>query len=57
MQSNCEETRIKFRTLRQITIDSLLERIEFFSTILWEMKLPPRRNLLKENAVYANIDA
>jgi DNA gyrase subunit B len=45
-----------FRTLRQITIDSLVEADRVFSMLMGD-EVPPRREFIEKNAVYANIDA
>ena len=45
-----------FRTLRQITIDSLAEADQVFSMLMGD-EVPPRREFIEKNAVYANIDA
>jgi DNA gyrase subunit B len=45
-----------FRTLRQITIDSLAEADRVFSMLMGD-EVPPRREFIEKNAVYANIDA
>jgi DNA gyrase subunit B len=44
-----------FRTLRQVTIDSLPKQIEF--SMLMGDEVPPRREFIEKNAIYANIDA
>jgi len=46
----------EFRTLRQITIDSLTEADRVFSMLMGD-EVPPRREFIEKNAVYANIDA
>ena len=46
----------EFRTLRQITIDSGLEADRVFSMLMGE-DVPPRREFIEKNAIYANIDA
>ena len=46
----------EFRTLRQITIDSLAEADRVFSMLMGD-EVPPRREFIEKNAVYANIDA
>jgi DNA gyrase subunit B len=45
-----------FRTLRQITIDSMAEADRVFSMLMGD-EVPPRREFIEKNAVYANIDA
>jgi len=45
-----------FRTLRQVTIDSLAEADRIFSMLMGD-EVPPRRDFIEKNAVYANIDA
>ena len=45
-----------FRTLRQITIDSLAEADRVFSMLMGD-EVPPRREFIEKNAVYAKIDA
>lgn len=45
-----------FRTLRQVTIDSLTEADRIFSMLMGD-EVPPRREFIEKNAVYANIDA
>jgi DNA gyrase subunit B len=45
-----------FRTLRQINIDSLAEADRVFSMLMGD-EVPPRREFIEKNAVYANIDA
>jgi DNA gyrase subunit B len=44
------------RTLRQVTIDSLAEADRIFSMLMGD-EVPPRREFIEKNAVYANIDA
>ena len=46
----------EFRTLRQVTIDSLAEADRVFSMLMGD-EVPPRREFIEKNAVYANIDA
>jgi DNA gyrase subunit B len=46
----------EFRTLRQVTIDSLAEADRIFSMLMGD-EVPPRREFIEKNAVYANIDA
>jgi DNA gyrase subunit B len=45
-----------FRTLRQVTIDNLTEADRVFSMLMGD-EVPPRREFIEKNAVYANIDA
>jgi len=45
----------EFRTLRQVTIDSLSEADRVFSMLMGD-DVPPRREFIEKNAVYANID-
>jgi len=44
-----------FRTLRQITIDNATEADRIFSMLMGD-EVPPRREFIEKNAVYANID-
>lgn len=44
------------RTLRRVTIDSLSEADRVFSMLMGE-DVPPRREFIEKNAIYANIDA
>ncbi len=46
----------EFRTLRQITIESLPEADRVFSMLMGD-EVPPRREFIEKNAIYANIDA
>lgn len=46
----------EFRTLRQVTIDNLTEADRVFSMLMGD-DVPPRREFIEKNAVYANIDA
>ena len=46
----------EFRTLRQVTIDSLTEADRVFSILMGD-EVPPRRDFIERNAKYANIDA
>ena len=46
----------EFRTLRQVTIDSLTEADRVFSMLMGD-EVPPRRDFIERNAKYANIDA
>ncbi len=45
----------QFRTLRQITIDSAASADHTFSMLMGD-DVPPRREFIEKNAVYANID-
>jgi DNA gyrase subunit B len=45
-----------FRTLRQVTIDSLAEADRVFSMLMGD-EVPPRREFIEKNAIYAKIDA
>lgn len=45
----------EFRTLRQITIDNLTEADRVFSMLMGD-EVPPRREFIEKNAVYAKID-
>ncbi len=45
-----------FRTLRQVTIDNATETDRIFSMLMGD-EVPPRREFIEKNAVYANIDA
>ncbi len=44
-----------FRTLRQITIENATEADRIFSMLMGD-EVPPRREFIEKNAVYANID-
>lgn len=46
----------EFRTLRQVTIDNGTEADRIFSMLMGD-EVPPRREFIEKNAVYANIDA
>jgi len=46
----------EFRTLRQVTIENLSEADHIFSMLMGD-EVPPRREFIEKNAVYANIDA
>jgi len=46
----------EFRTLRQVTIDNATETDRIFSMLMGD-EVPPRREFIEKNAVYANIDA
>ena len=45
-----------FRTLRQVQIDNGVEADRIFSMLMGD-EVPPRREFIEKNAVYANIDA
>jgi DNA gyrase subunit B len=45
----------EFRTLRQITIESMTEADRVFSMLMGD-EVPPRREFIEKNAKYANID-
>lgn len=45
-----------FRTLRQVTIDNGTEADRIFSMLMGD-EVPPRREFIEKNAVYAHIDA
>jgi DNA gyrase subunit B len=45
-----------FRTLRQVNIQSLAEADQVFSMLMGD-EVPPRREFIEKNAVYAKIDA
>ena len=45
----------EFRTLRQVTIDNSSEADRIFSMLMGD-EVPPRREFIEKNAVYANID-
>ncbi|WP_396022318.1 DNA topoisomerase (ATP-hydrolyzing) subunit B [Cerina litoralis] len=46
----------EFRTLRQINIDNATDSDRTFSMLMGD-EVPPRREFIEKNAVYANIDA
>jgi len=46
----------EFRTLRQITIENLIESDRTFSMLMGD-EVSPRRKFIEENAKYANIDS
>ncbi|MFI8605614.1 DNA topoisomerase (ATP-hydrolyzing) subunit B [Cellulophaga baltica] len=46
----------EFRTLRQVVIDNASETDRVFSMLMGD-EVPPRREFIEKNAVYANIDA
>lgn len=45
-----------FRTLRHVTITNGTEADRVFSMLMGD-EVPPRREFIEKNAVYANIDA
>ena len=45
----------EFRTLRQVAIDSGTEADRIFSMLMGD-EVPPRREFIEKNAIYANID-
>jgi len=46
----------EFRTLRKVTIDNATESDRIFAMLMGD-EVPPRREFIEKNAVYANIDA
>ncbi|UOB16530.1 DNA topoisomerase (ATP-hydrolyzing) subunit B [Abyssalbus ytuae] len=46
----------EFRTLRQVTIENGSEADRIFSMLMGD-EVPPRREFIEKNAIYANIDA
>ncbi|WP_062053126.1 DNA topoisomerase (ATP-hydrolyzing) subunit B [Aquimarina longa] len=46
----------EYRTMRQVTIENLTEADRVFSMLMGD-EVPPRREFIEKNAVYANIDA
>jgi DNA gyrase subunit B len=46
----------EFRTLRRVSIDNAIEADRIFSMLMGD-EVPPRREFIEKNAVYANIDA
>ena len=44
------------RTLRRVTIENASETDRIFSMLMGD-EVPPRREFIEKNAVYANIDA
>ncbi|NAS11078.1 DNA topoisomerase (ATP-hydrolyzing) subunit B [Poritiphilus flavus] len=46
----------EYRTLRQVTIENATESDRIFSMLMGD-EVPPRREFIEKNAVYANIDA
>ena len=45
-----------FRTLRKVEIENGIEADRIFSMLMGD-DVPPRRDFIERNAVYANIDA
>jgi DNA gyrase subunit B len=45
----------EYRTLRQVTIESAAEADRIFSMLMGD-EVPPRREFIEKNAIYANID-
>ena len=45
----------EFRMLRQVNIDNSSEADRIFSMLMGD-EVPPRREFIEKNAVYANID-
>ena len=45
----------EFRTMRLVTIDNSAEADRTFSMLMGD-EVPPRREFIENNAVYANID-
>ncbi len=46
----------EFRTLKQVAIDNSAEADRVFSMLMGD-EVPPRRDFIERNAIYANIDA
>ncbi len=46
----------EFRTLRQVEIENTIEADRIFSMLMGD-EVPPRREFIEKNAIYANIDA
>ena len=46
----------EFRTMRQVQIDNGTEADRIFSMLMGD-EVPPRREFIEKNAIYANIDA
>jgi len=46
----------EFRTLRKVVIDNGIEADRIFSMLMGD-DVPPRREFIEKNAIYANIDA
>ena len=47
---------LEFRTLRKVVIDNGIEADRIFSMLMGD-DVPPRREFIEKNAIYANIDA
>ena len=45
----------EFRTLRQVTIENIVECDQVFSMLMGD-EVPPRREFIEKNAKYAKID-
>jgi DNA gyrase subunit B len=45
----------EFRMLKQINIESLADADKVFSMLMGD-EVPPRREFIEKNAIYANID-
>ena len=45
----------EFRTLRKVTIDNTGEADRIFSMLMGD-DVPPRREFIEKNAIFANID-
>lgn len=46
----------EFGTIRQVQIDNCTEADRIFSMLMGD-EVPPRREFIEKNAIYANIDA
>ena len=46
----------EMRTLRRVSIDNAGEADRIFSMLMGD-EVPPRREFIEKNAIYANIDA
>ena len=46
----------EFRTLRRVDIENGIEADRIFSMLMGD-DVPPRRQFIENNAIYANIDA
>jgi DNA gyrase subunit B len=46
----------EFRTLRKVVIENGIEADRIFSMLMGD-DVPPRREFIEKNAIYANIDA
>ena len=46
----------EFRTFRKVTIDNAVEADRVFTMLMGD-EVPPRREFIENNAIYANIDA